>query len=171
MWRPVGLSGVAAAATSSTSKHPLINDKWACTRSLFPTVAVCGARRCLAPPPRIRGTAATFFRPWARGRQPANLLGSFWLLRSRWRLGAPVVFQDRVQQGGAVSEETRTCTLCAPRTNTHEGYSAPCPCAPDAWRRSWTWSTALRRYASGRQNCNRGTSQYSKPQGASTTTD
>ena len=116
MWRPVGLSGVVATATSSTSKHPF-NDKWACSRSLFPTVAVCGARRCLAP--RIRGTAATFFRPWARGRQatsePSSATRGRWstntqlwqLLRSRWRVGAPVVFQDRVQQGGAARPQRR----------------------------------------------------------------
>jgi hypothetical protein len=119
------------------------------------------------PPRRIRGTAATFFFPPRGPGAPSNQRtffrhghldggpptpsgGSFWLLRSRGRVGAPVVFQDRVQQGGAARPQRRggrarfVLRVRTPmRATARVNDPAPCPCAPDAWRCGRTWSMAL----------------------------
>ena len=157
-----------------------INDKWAWIRSPFTTVAVCGARRCCPTglavtscPPRIRGTAATyFFSPGPGGAkqpsEPSSATRGRWTTNTqRWQLlavaesvagrltcGVPRPCPARPQRrGGHARFVLRVQT---PMRAT--GYSAgfrPSVCV-EVWC-SRTWSMALRRYANGRQNCNRDT--------------
>jgi hypothetical protein len=105
-------------------------------------VAVCGARRCLAPAADSWYGGNVFFSPTGPGgaKQPANLLpprppGRWTTHTQRWQLLAVaesvagrracgVPGPCPAGRRGAASEERRTCALCAPRTNTHEGYSA-----------------------------------------------
>jgi hypothetical protein len=121
MWRPVGLSGVVATATSSTSKHP-INDRWACSRrSPF---YYSGRMRCTALGLLARADSwyggnvfFSFFPPGPGERQASNQR-TFFRHGHPWRRGPPRNTQRRWQLL-AVAESVAGRRAC--------GVPGPCP--------------------------------------------